>query len=341
MSKITTKTLYRKYRPQSFAEVIGQSKIVSALQHQVESGTIAHAYLFSGGRGTGKTSIARIMARELGTNDTDLYEIDAASNRGINEIRELRDGVTNLPFESPYKVYIIDEVHMLTKEAFNALLKTLEEPPSHVVFILATTEKHKVLETILSRCQVYDFSLATQDDLVELITQVASGEGRTLDQESARYIARLGNGSFRDTLSHLQKVFATPEKDITISQVQNSSTKSLGTLENDLLQALSQKDQDQVFVAYQTILEQNIDITQLVESLLDTIRVVLMLRNSKKYLPYAQNTMPPETIDLLSNLPGITSHTLRDMLGVYELIHQSGRNKEALEIFLHQQFESD
>ena len=126
MNQIVTETLYRKYRPQSFEDVIGQQEVVATLQKQIQSGSIAHAYLFSGGRGTGKTSIARIFARQLGTDETDIYEIDAASNRGINEIRLLRDGVSNLPFASQYKVYIIDEVHMLTKEAFNALLKTLE-----------------------------------------------------------------------------------------------------------------------------------------------------------------------------------------------------------------------
>ena len=132
--------LYRKYRPATFDDVIGQEQVVNVLKGSLEAGRISHAYLFTGSRGTGKTSIARILARAVGTTDVDLYEIDGASNRGIDEIREIRDAVRILPFESKYKVYIIDEVHMLTKDAFNALLKTLEEPPVHVIFILATTE---------------------------------------------------------------------------------------------------------------------------------------------------------------------------------------------------------
>ena len=143
--------LYRKYRPSNFKEVLGQDHIVKTLGGAINLGNISHAYLFAGTRGTGKTSIARIFANEIKTTENDLYEIDAASNRGIDDIRELRDSVNVLPFESPYKVYIIDEVHMLTKEAFNALLKTLEEPPKHVIFILATTEIEKLPDTIFSR----------------------------------------------------------------------------------------------------------------------------------------------------------------------------------------------
>ncbi|MAZ40838.1 hypothetical protein CL654_01870 [bacterium] len=154
--------LYRKYRPQSLNDVLGQDHIVEALKHSLKNKSISHAYLFSGPRGTGKTSIARILARELKTSPEDLYEIDGASNRGIDEIRSLKEGVATLPFASPYKVYVIDEVHMLTKEAFNALLKTLEEPPSYVVFILATTELHKVPDTIVSRCQSFIFKKPTE-----------------------------------------------------------------------------------------------------------------------------------------------------------------------------------
>ena len=134
-----SEVLYRKYRPERFEDVLGQDHIVEVLRESIKNSSIAHAYLFSGGRGTGKTTLARIVAKEVGCTENDLYEIDAASNRGIDDIRELRDAVSTLPFESPYKVYIIDEVHMLTKEAFNALLKTLEEPPAHALFILATT----------------------------------------------------------------------------------------------------------------------------------------------------------------------------------------------------------
>ncbi len=149
--------LYRKYRPQTFKDVIGQEHVVKVLEGAVKLGNISHAYIFSGSRGTGKTSVARILAREIGTSGNDLYEMDAASNRGIDDVREIRESVNTLPFESKYKIYIIDEVHMLTREAWNAFLKTLEEPPSHVIFIMATTELEKVPETVVSRCQTFAF----------------------------------------------------------------------------------------------------------------------------------------------------------------------------------------
>jgi len=197
MSKVV---LYRKYRPQSFEEVLGQDHIVSVLKNAVKTGRVSHAYLFSGSRGTGKTSLARILAKALNCakftgkskdvpcdkcsacisvnngNSLDLIEIDAASNRGIDEIRELRDKVRYAPSSSAYKVYIIDEVHMLTKEAFNALLKTLEEPPAHCVFIMATTELHKVPDTILSRTQQFDFKRASQKELVDNLQSIAKKE---------------------------------------------------------------------------------------------------------------------------------------------------------------------
>ena len=144
-------SLYRKYRPQSFDQVLGQDHIVKVLQTSLQKNEISHAYLFAGSRGTGKTSIARIFAKELGTSPNDLYEIDAASYRGINEMKELLAGISTLPFDSEYKIYILDEAHQLTRDAFNVLLKTLEEPPKHVIFILATTELHKVIPTIVSR----------------------------------------------------------------------------------------------------------------------------------------------------------------------------------------------
>ncbi len=212
--------LYRKYRPSGFAQVVGQEPIVQVLEGSIKQGVIAHAYLFAGSRGTGKTSIARILARELGTSVHDLYEIDAASSRGIDEIRELREAVRTLPFESKYKVYIIDEVHMLTKEAFNALLKTLEEPPNHVIFILATTEGHKLPETIISRCQRFTFRKPGLEELRTVITRAAKQEGRKLEPAATDLVALLGDGSYRDALGVLQQTFgATADKTITAALV--------------------------------------------------------------------------------------------------------------------------
>src|SRR3990167_1443531 len=182
MEKKSHQVLYRKYRPVSFGEVLGQEMVVASLQDTISTSRISHAYLFAGSRGTGKTSVARIFAREIGTSENDTIEIDAASNRGIDDVRALREGVSALPFDSKYKVYIIDEVHMLTKEAFNALLKTLEEPPRHVIFILATTESHKIPETILSRCQVFAFHTPSDEEVREVISRVAKSEKLHLDK---------------------------------------------------------------------------------------------------------------------------------------------------------------
>lgn len=340
MSQIVTETLYRKYRPMSFSDVIGQSEVVETLQKQIKSGSIAHAYLFSGGRGTGKTSIARIFARELGTDDADLYEIDAASNRGINEIRELRDGVSNLPFNSPYKVYIIDEVHMLTKEAFNALLKTLEEPPSHVIFILATTEKHKVLDTILSRCQVYDFRLAIMDSLVELVKQVAKKEKRIMDEGSISYVATLGNGSFRDTLSHLQKVFAICEDPIAIENLQKLIKEADHQITRQLLVAISGHNKEKLFETYQKIIDEKYSVITLLDDLLKTTRHILLHRNSIVYKNNPDNFIVLDPDNLLSEYSGVTSHTLRDLLQTKSLVSLSQKPEESFEIFLHELVEN-
>lgn len=202
-------SLYRKYRPKTFADVLGQDHIVSVLQKAIENKNPNHAYIFTGSRGVGKTSIARIFARELGVNETDIYEIDSASYTGVDNIRELIENATVLPMMSPYKVYILDEVHMLSKNAFNAFLKGLEEPPKHVIYILATTELNKLLDTIISRCELHNFKKPSIDTLSQVIKDVVNKEGLSIDDESTKLIAMSGDESFRDTLSVLQKVIAS------------------------------------------------------------------------------------------------------------------------------------
>ena len=204
--------LYRKYRSKKLSEVIGQEHITSTLEHALKTGKISHAYLFTGPRGVGKTSIARILAHEINelpyTDDSihlDIIEIDAASNRRIDEIRDLRDKVNIAPTSAKYKVYIIDEVHMLTKEAFNALLKTLEEPPKHVVFILATTEIHKLPETIISRTQRYTFKPVSQAKVVAHLKSIAKEEKIDITDGALELIAAHGEGSFRDSISLLDQ----------------------------------------------------------------------------------------------------------------------------------------
>ena len=203
--------LYRKYRPQTFGEIVGQAHIVQTLQNALASNDVAHAYLFTGPRGTGKTTIARLLAKSLGTNATDLVEIDAASNRSIDDIRELREGIRIVPTVSDYKVFIIDEVHMLTKEAFNALLKTLEEPPSHAIFILATTEAHKIPATIISRCQRFDFHPVTQKDLKKRLTSILKKEKRTVSDEALNLVLAGAGGSVRDAESLLGNILVLGE----------------------------------------------------------------------------------------------------------------------------------
>lgn len=221
--------LYRAWRPQNFSEVVGQEKTVKALQNALQQGRVSHAYLFSGPRGTGKTSIAKIVARAVNCshpeegepcnqcpscadilqgNFMDVIEIDAASNRGIDEIRDLREKVRMLPAQGKKKVYIIDEVHMLTTEAFNALLKTLEEPPDSVIFILATTELQKIPATILSRCQSYHFRRLTAEEIVERLRQVALSNKMKVSAEGLELIARRANGGLRDALSSLDQIYS-------------------------------------------------------------------------------------------------------------------------------------
>lgn len=235
--------LYRKYRPSSFADVIGQEPVVKALEGAIANNSIAHAYLFSGSRGTGKTSIARIFARTAGASPNDIYEMDAASNRGVDDIRALRDAVHTLPFDSKYKVYIVDEAHMLTKEAFNALLKTLEEPPSHVIFILATTEEEKLPETIVSRCQSFRFKKPSHSTLQKLVETVAKKEGFTLEPSSSDLIALLGDGSFRDTLGTLQKVITSSvDKKISHEEVETALGAPRTEMVNDFILAITKRD---------------------------------------------------------------------------------------------------
>ena len=214
--------LYRKNRPKSFAEVIGQEQITKTLQKAIKSGRISHAYLLSGPRGVGKTSVARILAHEVNklpykdeSIHLDIIEIDAASNRRIDEIRDIREKVLIAPTSAKYKVYIIDEVHMLTKEAFNALLKTLEEPPAHCIFILATTEVHKLPETIISRTQRFNFKPVPKDKVIRHLGTIAKSEKIAIEPDALELLADHGSGSFRDSISLLDQLSGSGQ---TISQ---------------------------------------------------------------------------------------------------------------------------
>lgn len=274
--------LYRKYRPHTFAAVRDQDHIVSVLEGAIKKGNIPHALLFSGSRGTGKTTMARIFAHAIGAKDIDIYEMDAASNRGIDDIRELRDAVHTAPYESPFKVYIIDEVHMLTKEAFNALLKTLEEPPAHVVFILATTEEEKLLDTILSRCQVFRFRSPSREVLVTTVTEVAKQEGFTLEPAAADLIAIAADGSFRDALSITQKVLlASGDAVGTADEVATIIGAPKVTLMVELLTALNKKDAPAALATVREAIALHLEMKLFLRMLLESIRAVMVIRNDK------------------------------------------------------------
>jgi DNA polymerase-3 subunit gamma/tau len=220
------KALYRKYRSKKLSEIVGQEHITTTLENALKRGSISHAYLFTGPRGVGKTSVARILAHEVNglpydeSVHLDIIEIDAASNRRIDEIRDLREHVHSAPTSGKYKVYIIDEVHMLTKEAFNALLKTLEEPPDHVIFILATTESHKLPETIISRTQRFTFKPVEKDQAVEHLKYIAQKEGYEAEEDALELIAEHGQGSFRDSISLLDQV-GSGNKKVTVRAVRD------------------------------------------------------------------------------------------------------------------------
>ncbi len=244
--------LYRKYRPKRFEDVIGQDHITKTLQNQITSGQIGHAYLFTGTRGTGKTSVAKIFAKSVNClspirgsacgecenckrleqeNDINIIEIDAASNNKVDDIRQIREKVKFMPVGAKYKVYIVDEVHMLSDSAFNALLKTLEEPPSYVIFILATTEVHKLPQTILSRCVRFDFRLVPVDLLMKHLAKVFDKEGIKYDEESLKIIASAGEGSVRDTLSIADSIASFCQGDIT----KEKTLSVLGTTDHELI----------------------------------------------------------------------------------------------------------
>ncbi len=279
-------TLYRKYRPATFTEVVGQEHITKILEEQVAGKKVGHAYLFAGSRGLGKTSIARIFAQALGTTPRDLYEIDAASNNSVDDIRTLTDNVYTLPYESPYKVYILDEAHMLSKGAWNAFLKTLEEPPAYVIFILATTELSKVPETVQSRCQVYEFKKPTRAMLATVVTNVAKQEGFTLEPGVAELVALLGDGSYRDTLSMLEKVLGgaraetESSKKISVEDAEHTTGAPSHQLVHSFVAALAEGNADEALSTIRKAVTGSIDMQLYLSLVLDFARSVLLVRHA-------------------------------------------------------------
>ncbi|SET04186.1 DNA polymerase III subunit gamma/tau [Anaerobranca gottschalkii] len=291
------KALYRKLRPGSFSQgYVAQQHIRTTLQNSLKNRKIAHAYLFSGPRGTGKTSTAKIFAKAVNclegptpepcnvcsvckkineNSSLDVLEIDAASNRGIDEIRDLRDKVNYAPSESRYKVYIIDEVHMLTTEAFNALLKTLEEPPSHVVFILATTEPHKLPATILSRCQRFDFRPFKTTEISQYLMEICEKNGIYIEEEAAQILAGKADGSMRDALSLLDQLIVYGDGTITTSLVLDVLGVLSPSTINELIGYISDRKLDQALELLDIIIQQGKDIQSFIEDIINRLRDIM------------------------------------------------------------------
>jgi DNA polymerase-3 subunit gamma/tau len=350
--------LARKWRPQKFSDVVGQEHVTITLQNALKDNRVAHALLFSGPRGVGKTTVARIMAKALNCEKgpaqepcnqcpmcrqitagtaVDINEIDGASNRGIDEIRQLREGIRFQPVQARFRVYIIDEVHMLTREAFNAMLKTLEEPPAHAFFIMATTEPQKVPETIHSRCQHFEFKRLPLEQLASYLDKIVQQEGLGLSKEATRLLAREAGGSVRDSLSLLDQVAAFGARDI--EQV----CQALGIVSSQTIEALAEavlrNDIARALELLNGVHQAGADITRLAAQLADFMRdLALLLRLDRKKALGLTGLDGAEADRISGRFKEISFHLVMEMLhaiiGSMNEIHQSGNQKLSMELLL-------
>ncbi len=342
------RVIYRKYRPQNFSEVIGQAPIIQTLKNSLVADRVAHAYLFTGSRGTGKTTVARILAKAanclkrqpdgepcnkcdvcLEINEgraIDLVEIDAASNRGMDEMRELRDGSIFAPSRLKYKFFIIDECHMLTREAFNALLKTLEEPPSHAIFVLATTEIHKVPETIISRCQRFDFHKLAIDKIMGRLEQIAGKENIKIEKPALEMIAFNANGAMRDAESLLGQIMAmgSISKDNVISL--DEVRLFLGAVDASVLfkmaDCLVKKESALALGLVNKIIDDGYDLEQFMKSLINYFRQMMLVKTDRSLAKLMVAELTAEQIEIMLNQSQKIS--VDDLLKLIRLLIEAG-----------------
>jgi len=338
--------LYRKYRPQTFAEIIGQEHVVQTLSNAISSGMISHAYLFSGPRGSGKTTIARLLAKAVNCRDRkdgqfepcgkcsscqeiidgrslDLIEIDAASHRGIDEIRELRDGIKFAPVKEKHKVFIIDESHQLTREAVNALLKTLEEPPSHAIFVLATTEIHKMIPTIISRCQRFDFRKLTLPEITKRLEIISKKEKAKIDKPALELIALNSSGSMRDAESLLDQILVFTGTLGKEGIIKTEDIKDLlGIADTNLISQfidfVSEKNGEQAIKFLEETLDKGYDPREFAKGLVRYLRQAMLLKiNPDPMNPIIIGLTKEEQIKLQTQAEKFSSQELQRALNLF------------------------
>ncbi len=338
---MVTQALYRRWRSQTFSQIIGQDHVTHTLLNALRAGRIAHAYLFSGPRGTGKTTTARVLAKAVNCLDPqdgepcnrcaicrslnegrslDLIEIDAASNRGIDEIRDLRDKIAFSPSECRYKVYVVDEVHMLTNEAFNALLKTLEEPPPHAIFVLATTEPHRIPATVLSRCQRFDFRRVSLPNLKQKLRLICSQDGISIEPSALEAVARHAAGSFRDAESLLDQLVSYGLEEITLEDVRRVLGSAPEQIVSGIIRAAATGDTSMGLSLIAEALDSGVEPRQLTREVLDYLRALLLVKNGGASLL----SETPETLSEMASLAQVI--TLPRLLRMVRLFNEAANH---------------